>query len=178
MRLRLHDHRLAAHSAIGHQHSAFGQAGHQIHRRCIADPIERQRNRRVSRFHRDAFRKVRSVHQNNVAAERLHFRDNLVTSDDIDRSQSKRFRDRDCCPSDAGIGAILDDPRSARQFYDVGQEEVGSRQGASVLMRSAQAGCRKGASVRSPPFKCFTPAPTATTRPAPSVPMMAGSRGR
>jgi hypothetical protein len=28
---------------------------------------------------RDTFRKVRSVHQNNVAAERLHFRDNLVT---------------------------------------------------------------------------------------------------
>src|ERR1700730_18908262 len=47
---RVRDHRLAARPAIGHQHAALGQATHQIHWRGVADPIERQRNRRVSGF--------------------------------------------------------------------------------------------------------------------------------
>ena len=34
-------------------------------------------DRHVSRFRRDAVLKVRSVHQDNVAAQRLHFRDKL-----------------------------------------------------------------------------------------------------
>ena len=52
----------------------------------------------------------------------------------------------------------------------------GRNQGASVLMRSAQGGCKKGTSVRSPAFKCFTAAPTATTRPTPSLALWQGAR--
>jgi L-lactate dehydrogenase len=68
------------------------------------DEDERTLLRRSAAAVRDAIRKT----------ETLHFLDNLVTTDDVDRSQSKRFRDHDCRPPDAGTGAILNETGPVR----------------------------------------------------------------
>jgi hypothetical protein len=57
-------------------------------------------------------RKIRSVYQSDIAAERHDFLHYFVATDDIDGFQTQQFRDRDRRAPDARIGTILDHPRS------------------------------------------------------------------
>jgi hypothetical protein len=117
-------------------------------------------------------------YHDHVAAERLQLGDSLITADHVDRSESKRFRDGDGGASDAGFPAIwmTHDPggnftMSVSSRYAVGGLTPnianwltspggnGRRHGASVLMRSAQAGWRNGTNVRSPSLRCLMPEP-------------------
>jgi hypothetical protein len=59
---------------------------------------------------RDALRKIRSICQNDIAAQRLEFLRYFFPTDDIDGFQTQRFRDRDRGAPNAGIGTVPDHP--------------------------------------------------------------------
>ncbi len=124
---RRNDRWLAADRAVEHVHALFRKALQKIGRRSFAHPVDGERNRRLAGLSRNPFSELRSVDQHDIAADRLELGDDVVAPHDIDGFQTKRFRDRNQRPPDAGIGTVLDHPGSRRQSDKIGQQQIRGR---------------------------------------------------